>query len=290
MRMLLAAVAGAALMFTAGCAGMGGPMSPSQAAAKPDAQLQAAVASTRRTASNVERDNWRKPGELLAFWGLRPGMTVLEIAPGGGYWTEILAPYLKATNGKYMATAADLGNPELPQASRDARQRFEARWADQAVWGKVTLVNFGPRSGPLAPANSVDMIFTARNVHNFMANGFWDKTLTDAFAALKPGGVLGVEEHRANPGAQDPRAESGYVTEQFVIDSALKAGFRLAERSELLANARDTKDHPFGVWTLAPIRRTAPAGQPANPNFDRTKYDAIGESDRMALRFVKPKS
>lgn len=291
MRMILAAVATAALSLTAaGCASMGAGTAPSQAAAKPDAQLQAAIAGPQRTASNVERDGWRKPGQLLAFWGVRPGGTVLEIAPGAGYWTEILAPFMRATNGRYIATGADLSNPELSQASKDARARFEQRWADASIWGQVSVVNFGPRSGPLGAPNSVDVVFTARNVHNFMANGIWEKTLADTFAVLKPGGVFAVEEHRANPGMQDPKAESGYVTEAYVIETAQKAGFQLAERSELLANPKDTKDHPFGVWTLPPVKRTAPAGQPANPNFDRTKYDAIGESDRMALRFVKPKS
>lgn len=272
-----------------GCASGGFGSSPVQMAAKPDAALEAAVTGAQRTSTNVERDSWRKPAQLLAFWGVKPGASVLEIAPGGGYWTEILAPYLKATGGRYSATAADLANPEISQASRDARARFEQRWADASVWGTVTLVNFGPKSGPLGADNSVDVVFTARNVHNFMTNGFWDKVLKDAFAVLKPGGVLGVEEHRANPGTQDPKAESGYVTEQFVIESAQRAGFVLAERSEMLANPRDTKDHPFGVWTLPPVKRSAPAGQPANPNFDRTRFDAIGESDRMALRFVKPK-
>ncbi len=279
-----------ALAFVAamGCAALPSGNAPSQAAAKPDAALEAAITGAQRTAANVERDGWRKPAAALAFWGVRPGATVLEISPGGGYWTEILAPYLKATGGRYIATGADLSNPDLVQASREARARFEARWADKSVWGDVTVVNFGPRSGPLGAPNSVDVVFTARNVHNFIANNFWDKVLADAFAVLRPGGVLGIEEHRANPGPQDPQAESGYVTEQFVIDSAQRAGFVLAERSEMYANPRDTKDHPFGVWTLPPVKRTAPVGQPANPNFDRSKYDAIGESDRMALRFVKP--
>lgn len=289
MRIIWAALMGAA-MLTAGCATPNSGNAPVEAAAKPDAALVAAIDGPQRTATNRARDAWRKPGPLMQFWGLKPGMSVLEISPGAGYWTEILAPYLKATNGRYFTTGADLANPDLSQAARDNRARFETRWSDKAQWGDVNVVNFGPRSGPLGAPGSLDLVFTARNVHNFMAGGFWDKTVKDAYDALKPGGIFAVEEHRANAGTQDPKAETGYVTEAFVIESVQRAGFRLAERSELLANPRDTKDHPFGVWTLPPVGRSAPAGQPANPAFDRSRYDAIGESDRMALRFVKPKS
>jgi predicted methyltransferase len=119
--------------------------------------------------------------------------------------------------------------------------------------------------------------------------GMTEKAFREFHAALKPGGVLAIEQHRANPGPQDPEAKSGYVTEQFVIEQAQKAGFTLAAKSELNANAKDTKDHPFGVWTLPPTRLSKPYGstQPDDPNFDHSKYDAIGESDRMTLRFVK---
>lgn len=256
-----------------------------------DAALAASVAGAWRTPANVERDAFRKPSEALAFWGLKPGMTVLELQPGGGWWTEILAPYARMTGGKYRVTAADLGNPELSQAAKDARARFEQRFADQSVYGVIELVNFGPKSQGLGAPGSVDLVLNGRNIHNWMANGMVDKVMAESFAVLKPGGVLAIEEHRNAAGAvQDPKAGSGYVTEAFVIAAAEKAGFKLAARSELYANPKDTRDHPFGVWTLPPVKRTAPAGQPENPNFDRSKYDAIGESDRMALRFVKPKS
>jgi predicted methyltransferase len=294
MRVMAAVAAIGLAVLTLGvsaCAGGGiGANAPDQAASRLDPALEAAISGAQRTPANTARDGWRKPGTLLSFWGLKPGMAVLEISPGGaGYWTEILAPYLKATGGRYIATGADLSNPSLSQGSRDARARYEARFADAAVWGQVSVVNFGPQSGPLGAPGSVDLVMTARNVHNFMANGFWDKVLKDSFAVLKPGGILAIEEHRANPGPQDPKAESGYVTEAFVVDSARRAGFVLAERSDVLANPKDTKNHPFGVWTLPPVGRTAPAGQPADPAFNRAPYDAIGESDRMALRFVKPK-
>ncbi len=258
--------------------------------AKPDAALEKAVAGTWRTPANVERDNWRKPVEALTFWGLKPGMTVLELSPGGGWWTEILAPYARATKGRYIATAADLNNPELSQGARDARTEFEKRFADQAIYGKVELINFGTKSKGLGPDNSVDLVLNGRNIHNWMGAGILDRVMADSFAVLKPGGILAIEEHRNAPGTeQDPKAGTGYVTEAYVIAAAERAGFKLDARSDLYANPKDDRDHPFGVWTLPPIKRTAPQGQPADPNFDRAPYDAVGESDRMALRFVKPR-
>lgn len=254
-----------------------------------DAALEAAVLGQWRPQTDRVRDPFRHPIETLAFYGLKPGITVLEISPGGGYWTEILAPYARATGGKYIATASDLSNPNLSQAAKDGRARFEARFAAKPeIYGQVGYANFGAQSGPLGAPNSVDFVMTSRNIHNWMSAGILDRKLADFYAVLKPGGVFGVEEHRANPGTQDPKAENGYVTEAFVIEAAQRAGFRLAAKSEVNANPRDTKDHPFGVWTLPPVRQSAARGQPDNPAFDHTKYDAIGESDRMTLRFVKP--
>jgi predicted methyltransferase len=260
--------------------------------AKPDAALAAAVAGEWRTAANTARDPQRKPVEVLAFWGLKPGMTILEVQPGGAsYWTEILAPYARATGGKYYATGADLANPKLPEGARKSRAEFEQRYADAKTFGQVNVVNWGPESAPL-PANTFDFILTSRSVHGWMRNpGMLDKAFKEFHGALKPGGILAVEQHRANPGPQDPKAESGYVTEAYVIEQAEKAGFKLAAKSEINANPKDTKDHPFGVWTLPPTRLAKPYGsnEPADPKFDHSKYDAIGESDRMTLRFVKPK-
>jgi predicted methyltransferase len=256
-----------------------------------DGVLIETVSGTWRTPANVERDKHRKPIEALTFWGLKPGMTILELSPGGGWWTEILAPYARITKGRYITTGADLGNPELSQAARDGRANFEKRFADQAIYGQVTVVNFGLKSVGLGEPNSVDFVLNGRNIHNWMANGIMDKVMTESFAVLKPGGILAIEEHRNAAGTtQDPKAPSGYVTEAYVIAAAEKAGFKLAERSDLYANPKDDRDHPFGVWTLPPTRRSAPQGQPADPAFDSSPYDAIGESDRMALRFVKPKS
>ena len=261
-----------------------------KASTKPDPALETAVAGSWRTPANVERDAWRKPVEALTFWGLKPGMTVLELSPGGGWWTEILAPYARATKGRYIATAADLNNPELSQGARDARADFEKRFADQAIYGQIELINFGAKSKGLGPDSSVDFVLNGRNIHNWMGGGILDRVMAESFAVLKPGGILAIEEHRNAPGAeQDPKAGTGYVTEAYVIAAAERAGFKLDARSDLYANPKDDRDHPFGVWTLPPTKRSAPQGQPADPKFDRAPYDAIGESDRMALRFVKPR-
>jgi predicted methyltransferase len=269
---------------------LGGIAAASPAASKPDAALKAAIADTHRSEANKARDPARHPYESLSFWGLRPGLSVIEVSPGGGYWTEILAPYAKATGGSYTAGVADLDNPALSEGARKARAAMEARFADQNVYGAVRFANFGPVSARLGAAGSADLVLTARNIHNWLSPAsVLDKVMSDFYDVLKPGGVLAVEEHRSDPLPQAPGAPSGYMSTAFVVAAAERAGFKLAATSEINANPADDKDHPFGVWTLPPVKRTAPAGQPANPAFDRSAYDAIGESDRMTLRFVKPK-
>ncbi|MBS0411248.1 MAG: class I SAM-dependent methyltransferase [Proteobacteria bacterium] len=256
-------------------------------AAGVDPLLAQAIDNPRRKAADRARDAWRHPGESLTFWGLKPGMTVIDVGPGAGWWTDILAPYLAATHGRYIAAGADLNNPKLSEGARKDRAAFEAKYADHAVYGDVSVAGFGRVSGPLAPPASVDFALVSREMHNWaQVDGFPEKALGDLHAALKTGGILAVEDHRAPDGA-DPRKGDGYISEAWVIDKATKAGFRLDGRSEINANPKDTKDHPFGVWTLPPTRQSAPSGQPANPAFDHAKYDAIGESDRMTLRFVK---
>jgi predicted methyltransferase len=215
-------------------------------------------------------------------------MTVLEVDPGSGWWTDILAPYLARTGGHYLATGADLADPKVSDGAKKGRAAFEAKYeGDPKLQGVVSTVGFGQTSGPLAPPGTVDLVLVSREIHDWaQVDGFTGKAFGDFRAALKPGGILAVEDHRAPDGA-DPKKNDGYISEAWVIGEARKAGFALAARSEINANPRDTKDHPFGVWTLPPTRRSAPAGQPPNPAFDHTKYDAIGESDRMTLRFVK---
>jgi predicted methyltransferase len=254
-----------------------------------DPVLMTAISSPYRTPANTARDDARHPYESLLFWGLKPKQTVVEVSPGGGYWTEILAPYAKATGGTYVAGVADLANPKISEGAKKGRAAFEARFADPALYGKVRFVNFGSVAGPLGAPGSADLVLTARNVHNWTIQpGVADKIFADFFAVLKPGGLLAVEDHRADPKSETDKGANGYLATATVVALAEKAGFKLDAQSEINANPKDTKDHPFGVWTLPPVRQSAPDGQPDNPAFDHVKYDAIGESDRMTLRFRKP--
>ena len=281
------AVAALAAMLLTACASTGD--TTRSAAAKSDAALQAVLAGPQRSAEQKERDGERRPGASLAFWGLTPGASILEVQPGGGWWTQILAPYAARTGGRYTATAADLANPNLAPAARQGRERFAATYADAAVYGKVELVNWGPVAAPL-PEGQYDFILLSRVIHGWMRQeGMVDRYFAQVARGLKKGGTVAVEQHRAAPGTKADGGESGYVTEQFVIDAAARAGLKLVAKSEINANPKDTRDHPFGVWTLPPTRATVPygSGKPADPAFDRAKYDAIGESDRMTLRFTK---
>jgi len=256
-------------------------------AAVADPVLRAAVDNPARPAADRVRDIYRHPYETLKFWGLKPGLVVVDLQPGGGYWTEILAPYAMKTGGVYVAGVADLANPKLSEGAKAGRAKFEAKFADAARYGAIRYVGFGPVSGPIAPPNSVDLIITSREIHNWLAGGYLDRAMVQAYAALKPGGILAVEEHRADPRPQAAGASDGYVATRTVVEAAQKAGFQFAGASEVNANPKDTKDHPFGVWTLPPTRQSSASGAP-DPAFDRAKYDAIGESDRMTLRFKKP--
>ena len=249
---------------------------PRARAASHDTALRNAIDGPRRTIANRVRDPFRHPAATLTFWGLRPGMTVVEIDPSGGYWTEILAPYLKATDGRYVA------------AQGGDTTAFKARYADRAVWGDVTVTPFEATGGPLVPDGTADLVITSRNLHDWMwTPGRVEKALADFHAALKPRGLLGVEEHRADPRPMVPEARDGYVATAWLTRAVEKAGFQFDGASEINANPRDTKDHPFGVWTLPPARRTHAKDQPTPAPFDPAKYEAIGESDRMTLRFRK---
>lgn len=255
------------------------PAAAAAAAAEAQAAspLAKALANPERDAGNVARDVFRHPAEVLAFFELKPGQTIVEFSPGGGYWTEILSPYAMATGGRYVAAGRKID-----------------KLADEAKWGKQEYVAFGMDSGPLVAPGSADLVLTFRNIHNFMWQpGMLDKSMADSFAALKPGGVLGVVEHRADPRPETVRggrsAADGYVSVATVVAAAEKAGFKLEAQSEVNANPKDTKDHPFGVWTLPPNSRTSGgANTPTPADFDPAKYAAIGESDRMTLRFRKP--
>lgn len=239
-----------------------------------DARLARVVAGPSRSPKNLARDPSRHPLATLTFWGLKPEMTVVEIEPAGGYWTEILAPYLKLTGGRYIAAVG---------GDVDA---FRTKYADRALWGDITVVAFD--RGPLATPGTADMVITARNIHDWMWTlGKLDRALGDFHVVLKSGGILAVEEHRADPRPMVPAARDGYVATSWLVDAVEKRGFTLVAQSEINANPKDTKNHPFGVWTLPPTLRSSSKNQPAPAGYDAAKYAAIGESDRMTLRFRK---
>jgi predicted methyltransferase len=225
----------------------------------------------------------------LAFWGLKPGQTVAEFWPGAGWYTDILAPFLAATGGKLYAAQFQVDPVARPAEAQLVDVYAKRLAAMPALYGQPTITAFGPTSGPAAPAGSVDLAIFARDLSCWMPAGLAEKAFHDAFAALKPGGVLGIEENRGAPGGvQDVLATDGYVQEAYIKRMAQEAGFTFAGSSEINANPKDIKAYPFGAWTLPPWRMSAPKGKPDDPKFDHAQYDAIGESDRMTLRFVKP--
>jgi len=251
--------------------------------------LQWAVSGDWRSAADKARDKYQHPIETLQFFEVSPDHTVIDMWPGAGYMTEILAPWLDAGHGRYIAALIAPHGDSSPAISSLAdayRKHFEA---DKKTYGDIAYSQFGPDSGPLAAAGTADRVLMITVIQDWMAAGIAEKAFADAFAALKPGGILGVEQHRADIGnVQDPAASNGYVQEPFVQQLATEAGFAFVAASEVNANPKDDKDHPFGVWTLPPQKLTAPRGAPPNPEFDGTLYESIGESDRMTLKFRKP--
>lgn len=235
--------------------------------------LTEAVNSTLRTPENQKRDIFRHPEETLNFFGITPEMTVVEIWPSGGWYTEILAPYL-ASKGKYIMadTASD------PKEYTKPRTQWLEKYPSINKTVQTTVFSPGSET-EIAPANSADLVLTFRNVHNWLPLESQEASFKVFFKALKPGGVLGVVEHRASTKTKfDPK--SGYVQESEVIRMAKKAGFILKEKSQINANPKDSANHPEGVWTLPPRLRLG--------DKDKSKYLSIGESDRMTLKFVKP--
>lgn len=283
----LGLLAAAGLFALAACGGNEETAAPApEEAAAPDngALLEAALAGEHRTGEERARDQHRHPKETLLFFGVEPDMSVVEIYPGGGWYTQVLAPYLKAGGGKLYAAGF---SPEgASERVRAALADFRAQYVEQPeTYGDVEMTVLG---GEVAPAGAADAVVTFRNVHNWLSRGDAQDYFEDFYDALKPGGVLGVVEHRAD-GAELPRdGSSGYVYTDDVIALAEGAGFEFEAASEINANPKDTKDHPFGVWTLPPARRSSEIRGQEDPNFDRAPYDAIGESDRMTLKFRKP--
>ncbi len=255
------------------------PVTACLAAAAPNGALRAAIAAPTRTPANVARDRYRHPAATLAFFGVKPADTVVEIWPGGGWYTEILAPYL-AAGGKLVLAAPDWG--------RSGADKLKA--ANARLYGPLAYADFQRFDGRPAeiPAGSADVVLTFRNVHNWRMGYRRDdkqdysaEAFRQIFAMLKPGGVLGIEDHRLPESADAERERtSGYIKLSTVRGLAEAAGFKLAAASEINANPKDSADWPEGVWTLPPSL--------ALKDKDRAKYLAIGESDRMTLKFVKP--
>lgn len=243
------------------------------------AALQAVVASKFRKPGNAERDAARRPVETLDLFGFKPNMTVLEIGPGEGWYTELLAPAL-AKNGKLLVTN---GNPNGPAEERSTfyAQRTKA-FLDglPEAYGKVEAVTVDGKAPKLPHDGKVDMVLVMRGLHGWVNSKTWDAWIQEVHETLKPNGVLGIEEHRAKPDAvAEEASKKGYLPEKWVIEKIEAAGFKLDKKSEVSANPKDTKDHPEGVWTLPPTLRLG--------DKDKEKYLAIGESDRMTLKFVK---
>jgi len=249
------------------------------------AALDAALAGNHRSERNKARDLYRHPKETLEFFGLRREMTVVEIWPGGGWYTEVLAPVLREAGKLYVAEYG--ASPSFPYQRSEMETLAGKFAADPEIYDRVTRTSLSfPDELEIAPPGSADLVVTFRNVHNWFDPNYGenaDRLAFQAFfAALKPGGILGVVDHRwPDPATEHPQAANGYVSEERVIAYAEAAGFELAGRSDVNRNPRDTHDHPNGVWTLPPD-----LGVPEGA--DRQKYIDIGESDRLTLKFVKP--
>ena len=248
--------------------------------------LETVLAGEWRSDDAKARDAFRHPKETLEFFGIEGDDTVIEIWPGGGWYTSVLAPFLKA-EGKYVAAGFD---PETSEYAKRGAEKFATNFvAKPEVYGDIEVTQLSKTSGPLVAEGTADAVLTFRNVHNWMSGGYADKVFADMYAALKPGGVLGVVEHRLpSSEMQDPKSGSGYVHEDYVKQVAEAAGFKFVESSEINANPNDTADHPFGVWTLPPNSRDKNRDGTVPEGFDPAKYLAIGESDRMTLKFIKP--
>ena len=265
-------------LATTGCQWLGGGTADAPA---PIAEaIERAATDPHRSESNRARNAYRHPVETLTFFGFEPDMSVLEIRPGGGLWyTEILAPLL-ATDGRYIAASYDLSKPDLPAYVTRSHEALLARFEEQPErYGDLGLAVLHPPTIQLGSDESVDLVLNFRNTHGLIRDGAAEDAYAAFFAVLKSGGVLGVVQHRAGP-ETDTSKFNGYVPEEKVIALAEAAGFVLDAKSEINANPNDSADYEGGVWTLPPTLRLG--------DTDREKYLAIGESDRMTLRFRKP--
>ena len=240
------------------------------------------LADPHRPAADRARDRYRHPKDTLLFFGIRPEMSVLEVWPEPGWYTDVIAPLVR-DRGKYYGAVM-----QADPASRYVSARLEAYRnklaSDPTLYGNASIVTFPANGGDVVPPGSVDMVVTFRNLHNWIGQGGDDElkgVFKAVYTSLKPGGVLGIEEHRLPEAVpQDAKTSTGYVHESYVIRMAESVGFRLAAKSDINANPNDKADHKSGVWALPPTL--------ANRDQDRARYQAIGESDRMTLKFVKP--
>jgi predicted methyltransferase len=269
-RLLAGAIAGSVLL--AACAAETSRQTTAEA-------LTVILAADYRAEENRVRDRYRHPKETLLFFGIRPQMKVLEVWPEPGWYTEVIAPLLRDSGVYYAGVTPDPGSKHVTQRLDAFRAKLASR---PDLYGRVQVVGFPLDGGDVVPPESLDMVVTFRNIHNWMAADHAAQAFASMYRALKPGGVLGVVEHRGNPAVtQDPQAKSGYVNEEYAIKLIEAQGFRLGAKSQVNANPRDTKDYEQGVWTLPPSYRLGAK--------DHDKYAAIGESDRFTLRFVKQK-
>lgn len=263
-------LAGTALI--AGCVTTSGRETTAQA-------LDGVLAGSQRTAADRARDRYRHPKETLLFFGIRPQTRVLQSWPESGWYTKIIAPLVSAKGQYYAAVIAPDPKSRFIQARLANYQRLLASRPD--LYGRVKVVTFPLDGRDVVPPGSVDMVLSFRDLHEWLSLGDQQQALATIYRALAPGGVLGVVDNRGDPALpQDPRAKSGYVRQDYAIRLIEAAGFRLVATSEVNANPSDTKDYPCGVWALPPDYRLG--------NIDRAKYEAIGESDRFTLKFVKP--
>lgn len=286
LKSLSTALLGASLLALTACGG-GETKAPEKPAEKVEVKAPATLAEIiahPRRAEDAERDQFRNPQGTLEFFGVAPGKTVAEIWPG--WYTDITAPYLKENGGQYVAVLF----PEGVSERLDTRiAAYKEKYSDTEVYGDIQYGAFMKDSGPILPPESVDIILTFRNIHNWMGGGYADQAYAEFYAALKPGGILGVVEHRLPESAtQDPKGSTGYVQESYMKDQAKRAGFEFVASSEVNANPRDTADHPMGVWTLPPRSRLPKEGSDMAKDFDAELYKNIGESDRATLKFRKP--
>ncbi len=291
MKMMTKIMTGVAIIALAACSNSASETvekAADAAAAKTSAAVSAtsldAVIAHPRRAEESARDEFRNPKETLEFFEVGPGKNVAEIWPG--WYTNVIAPYMAANGGTYTAVLL----PEsLGERMVERNNAYKEKYGDTSVYGDIQYGEYFSTVDDMVAPESLDVVLTFRNVHNWMGRDFGDHAFQTFYKSLKPGGILGVVEHRLPESAtQNPKGNTGYVQESFMKDMAKRAGFEFVASSEVNANPKDTADHPFGVWTLPPRSRTPEDGSEEAADFDAAKFKAIGESDRATLKFRKP--